>query len=377
MNMYVKEAMCMENVDMNLKENYIGLVSMRLRDAMRDRNLKQRDVLARAQQFERPLRQSALSKLMSGKLSNIPVLELATVCELLNLDMNEVLSTNPKTKVTMTETDPYSASRESMELIRDPKDWKIQPYLGSYYTWFFSTKDSETHLLKGRLIFEASADKKRTLASFSFKTGKTDGTGREIVKEYQGELMLSPAQYAAYCILQNDQIGEISFLTFKYNSILYEKLKHSVGMVLTSSAGLNRMPTAHRMLISAEDVSDERMEVLKGQLYMNEPDIMISEKAMERFWTYWEAHGLSPAFAEYFRPESGNSQLLGVAPTPYYCFNESMIRYAILDEQDKLDGLHLLRQFSVSPRNHKLGSSEELLSMSLELDEERKKGTIG
>ena len=49
--------------------------------------------------------------------------------------------------------------------------------------------------------------------------------------------------------------------------ILCETLKCRVALVLTSSAGSNRMPTAHRMIISEDEVSKEGLEILQGQLF--------------------------------------------------------------------------------------------------------------
>lgn len=357
----------MGDTEENLYARYNNLVSMRLRRALEQRGLRQRDVLAMAENRNLLLRQSALSKLLSGKMRSIPTLEAATLCKLLELDLNEVLSPDGTDTVTLPAAPHAAAGVDGAEFITDPRNRKMRPYLGQFYTWFFPTKDTETRLLKGTLIFEPSGDKKRTLASFSFKTGKKHRDGTDIVKQYHGELRLSPLMSAAYCILQNDEIGELSFLMFRYIGILYESLPCSVALVLTSSAGPTRMPTAHRMLISSTEIPDERMEVLKGQLYMNEPEILISEKGMEQFM---KDPRVKPAFIEYFKGQEG-SLFAGVTPTRYYRINESAIRDAFLeDETAKLDALHVIRRYSVSPRNHKLGRCDELVAKSLAEDEE-------
>ena len=142
-------------------------------------------------------------------------------------------------------------------------------------------------------------------------------------------------------------------------------------MVLTSSAGATRTPTAHRMLISAEDISDERMEVLKGGLFMSEAEILISEKGMEKFLK--RAEGLTE-FRTYFGLDRERENYFGVEPSKYYHFHDSVILNSFVNWKEKLDAIHLIRQYSVSPRNDKIGMSDELLALSLELERQKPEG---
>lgn len=221
------------------------------------------------------------------------------------------------------------------------------------YTYFFPTLSSDEGILSGNLRFDASDDKSKCVARFSFETGKYNSQSKPIVKEYEGDLILSPTMSVAYCTLINEEIGEISYIIFNYIPILYEELCCRVALVLTASAGSNRMPTAHRMILSKEEISPQEMEILKGQLYLNESEILISESGLEGFFN---DINLDQSFIEYFRKPNQDAIFLGLSPVPYYLFDESVIRNSFLKPDVKNNAINLIRQYSSSAKYNKVGS---------------------
>lgn len=351
----------------DLKAKYYRTISMRLKSALETSGMKQADILTAAESLGFSLRQSSLSKAFNNDGSSISVLTLSEIAQILKIDMNDLLSFSSETKMKVKENLNDTSARANNEFITNPTDFKMRAYLNSYHIWFFPTKSADNKLLKGNMSIYASDDNQKTLVRLSFKTGKSNSEG-EITKEYYGSLIISPIMSAAYCLLQNDEIGEISFVLFSFIPVLYEKHRSSIALVLTSCAGGKRLPTAHRMIMSIDDIPDEKMDILKGQLYLNDSEILISE---ERMAAFLKDKRLSNEFVECFKPKIESSLVGGLTPSLYYHFNESLIRAFHLDENDKLNAIHLIRQYAVSHRYNKVGRCNELLMKTLSYEQSK------
>lgn len=332
------------------KTEYLMKIRNRIRKVIEDNELSQADVLAQATAHGYNLRQSTLSKIMND-CSSMSITNIIHIANTLNLDLNDLFSESDNMEVRLRE--PIRSDQKQTRLISDPESHEMYPYLGEYHAYFFSTISSEDNILSGKLSFFKSPDEKKTLASFTFETGKRDSNNQPIKKEYSGELILSPTMSAAYCTLVSEDIGEISYLIFNYKPINYEKLKCKIALVLTSSAGSNRIPTAHRMILSRTNIPPESLEQICGQLYLNDSEILISEAGLDRFLADAE---LDPSFVEYFSRPEQNIRIQGLSPVPYYYFDESIIRSAFLDPHVKLDAINLIRKYSASPRYNKVGN---------------------
>lgn len=332
------------------KNEYLKRISDRIRKVMDTQNINQATLLALAEQHGYSLRQSTLSKILSDATS-MSITSVVQIANTLGIDLNDLFSESNSLDVRVHRT-AQSPSNQS-RLIRRADSLEMRPYLNSYHTYFFPTPSSDDGILSGKLRFDSSDDKSKCIARFSFETGKYNSQNRPIAKEYEGDLIISPTMSAAYCTLINEEIGEISYVIFNYIPILYEELRCRVALVLTASAGANRMPTAHRMIISKDEISSEELELLKGQLYLNESEILISEAGLERFL---QDERLDPSFTEYFCKSGQDTKFLGLSPVPYYLFDESVIRSAFLKSDVKTNAINLIRQYSASPKYNKVGS---------------------
>lgn len=157
---------------------------------------------------------------------------------------------------------------------------------------------------------------------------------------------------SCYCLLENEQIGELCFIVFRYLYLNNEKLKCRVGVVATASAGDNRRPTMHRMLICRGGISDEKLEILKAQLLLNTSDILISKKNLERLRSQ-EGMPFPKEVAELFDT--------AIHAEEYYRLSEFQIKSLDLDLEDRLRAICLLRNMSTAPKYNKVGSKTDEL----------------
>lgn len=332
------------------KSEYLKRIVDRIKKVMCDQNLNQADLLVLADQHGYNIRQSTLSKILSDAAS-MSIVSIVQIANTLGIDLNDLFSESNSLDVRVHRDSQQKQS--SSRLIRRADTPEMRPYLNSYYAYFFPTPSSDDGILSGRLRFSASDDKSKCIARFSFETGKINSQNKPIVKEYEGDLILSNNMSAAYCTLLNEEIGEISYILFNYMPILYEELCCRVALVLTSSAGSNRMPTAQRMIISKEELSASAIDLLKGQLYLNESEILISQSGLEQFL---KDERLDPSFKKYFCKTEDDISFLGLSPVPYYLFDEAVIRGAFLRSDVKTNAINLIRQYSASPKYNKIGS---------------------
>ncbi len=354
-------------VDTNKKEHY-SRVAKRIKSVMAQLGLSQADLIDRAEKEGYILKQSALSKMLSDSASNMSITAVVQIANTLKIDLNDLLSLDDTEELSAPSNVTERCEEESM-LITRADDKRMRPYMKTYHTYFFPTLSSDEGILSGKLRFYPSEDRSKCMAHFSFKTGKLDTLKQPIEKKYDGELVLSPMMSAAYCSLKNEGIGEISYILFSYMPILYETLKCRVALVLTSSAGSNRMPTVHRMIITEDAVSAEGLEILQGQLYLNESEILISEVGLDKFLADKK---LDDSVREYFcKPDQG-VKFAGLSPMPYYRFDESVIREAFLDSDVKTKAINLIRRYSVTPKYNKIGTKCDELVYRFICDEKKR-----
>ncbi len=331
------------------KIEYLKRITSRINGVMHDRGISQSGLIALAEHHGYFLKQSTVSKILSDS-SNMSILTLVQIANTLGIDLNDLFSESNSIEV---RSHQHMEVATQSNLIRRADSPEMRPYINSYYTYFFPTLSSDERLLSGILEFTPSEDKSTCIARFGFETGKHNVHNKPIKKEYEGEFVISRNMSAAYCSLVNEEIGEISYILFNYMPIIYEDLKCRVALVLTSSAGANRMPTVHRMIISRDEISPEDLEILKGQLYLNESEILISQSGLERFLA---DERLDDSFRDYFCRAGQDTKFLGLSPVPYYLFDEAVIRSSFLDSKVKTDAINLIRQYSASPKYNKVGS---------------------
>lgn len=339
------------------KQKYYQTISERLRKAVEYSGKSQSEIISIAKERHYSLQQSTLSKMLSESGNSISLNNVVELSNILELDLNKVLSTDPLAIF----NPPQKTMSDSSSLIYRADNSQMRGYLSDFYTYFFPTKSTDDNFLNGLLSFKASPDYSKCLAYFTLYTGQqyTEGehAGEEIKKEYMGELILSPSLGVCYCILKNEEIGEISFIMFRYIRILNEKLVCRNALAITPCAGDHRMPTAHRMIFSKTELNDTDLSYLQGQLYLNESNILISKNGLDALMKNRSKDLKTLREYSEYNPNEKNisSDFMGIRPSMYYKFDESIIRSAFIDKETKMKAINLLREYSESPRYNKIG----------------------
>ena len=168
-------------------------------------------------------------------------------------------------------------AKESGQLITTSTDSVLVPYLGTYYCLFYSTDSTKKKPIHG--VLEISFDENynsQCVASLRLMEGN------KVIKRYNGPIIINIHYRSWYCILVGEEKQEICMMiSSHFNSTIHKNLLN-VALVLTTSAGIQKRPTMHRMLISRNKLSGERLKLALSQLRLNTDTIVISEDALNK-----------------------------------------------------------------------------------------------
>lgn len=221
--------------------------------------------------------QSKISCLENGKLikslTEDAILALQKTCKLEDKDikpMLEILSHTHKTKST-----PLITVRNEGNLIVDSSYEEFHAYAGDYYCVFFSTDSSVKKCVHGKMQIAANVQNNYCDAQFQIYDGDKK------IKEYSGIFMINNYYNMWYCILIGEKHQEVCFLASSYQNHSIHKNFLNIASVITTSAGLQKRPTMHRMIISRKKISNEKLKLIMSQLRLNNDMIFISEENLK------------------------------------------------------------------------------------------------
>lgn len=347
------------------KIEYYKIIAERLKTIMNARKINQQNVLAKCMNNGYEIKQPALSKILSG--TNIQVFQIAQIAHSLDIDLSELLSLDTKTEITTNKKE----SNSNTEFITDARNKAFRGYKGEYHIYFYSTKN-EDYIHNGKFKLSEDPHDHSCVIDLSFKTGELDAEGNEITKYYTGPAYYSISMQTIYAELTSEEISEKSYLLFHYDFLAYKNLECRLAMAITVSSGTQRLPTAHRMLLTRKALNSEEKAYLCGQLKLNSSEILISENAYREFL---RDPALPNRFFEYFGDAESNAErfISNVAKVDYYSFNESMISDSFLPKMDKMKIICLLRKYSSAARYNKISDkAEEIIFKYLELNNQEK-----
>jgi hypothetical protein len=170
-----------------------------------------------------------------------------------------------------------------------------------------------------------------------------DENKQTIKKEYNGRLIISKPQTSCYCILSNPRIGEVCMLSFYHRYFFTSELHFRLANVLTTSAGDNRRPTIHRMLLSRTSLSEDVKNMVKAGLLLNNSEIIIREDSLDEI-----KKELPPALIKLL--DRGDIQ-----KTQFYCIPEAKIDSINIPREAKAKAILNLRSISIAERNNRIG----------------------
>lgn len=333
------------------KMEYYELVGKRLSSAVKALHYTQQQILAKCIEHGYAINQPAISKMLSG--TNIQTFQVAQICEALGLNIGEVLSFDENIEIQVTE----KPKTPSSQIITDARNNAFRGYIGSYSIYFYTTKN-EDFIHHGIFNLQEDPSTHQCMADLRFKTGEKNEAGIDIEKHYTGPVYYSMSMQTIYCEVFSEEIGEKCYLLFHYDFLAYQNLECRLATAITASSGVKRLPTMHKLLLTRNELSEDTLDYLCGQLKLNSSEILISENAYREFL---RDPKLPNKFFEYFGEKETHAERFtsSIAKVSYFSFNESLISDSFLSPLDKIKIICLLRKYSAAPRYNKISSTAE------------------
>lgn len=341
------------------ESEFNNLILNRINDYMHKNGIKQLELAKQSK-----INQSTLSKLMKGE-TKLTIQHVFKICKALKINPEILMSLNQEiTTENMQKIDEGVINTNYINeqiLIRETTHPAFKGYLGNmFYIYFYSTISSESSLLEGEISFEDTKNHNFCKASLLLYTGHLNSDGDKITKNYYGEFIISLTMGACYCILINSEIGEICTINFKHTFLFNQKLICRVGTINSTSSGQNRLPIIQRALLTdrelnVNDVNSPDFEFVRGQLKLNESEIVIPSDSLEKIIR-------NRSFSEELRNflETCNNEKNGFSVTQRYdVYDETKIRSINTSSSVKAEGISLLRNLSVSPKYNKISTKTE------------------
>lgn len=231
--------------------------------------------------------------------------------------------------------------------IVDSGDSAYYGYTGDFHAYFFHTQKERKDLLHGILhLSEEMNEHGFFKATLKLYADSIFPESKPVEKNYTGGYIISKPMLSVYCYLEDEDFGEISFIVFEHFHIRKEILHCKLGSAITVSSGDQKMPTLHRILLCREELSNEQMKIVRGQLRLNGPKIIITK---QKYKELLESNRLSEAFQNKLREN--------VRLESYYVVQESLFTSDDTAGLDFEKSLSILKDYSIAPQYNKVGKS--------------------
>lgn len=343
-----------------MQRNISESIAFNLNDIMIKNGLSQTSLAVKCDAEGHHISQGTISNMLNVKKNtSCSLINYISICKVLGIELKDLLkpiSADEADDIKITEEDFLDKNRN---FITDPNNIAFKGYLQTFDVYFYQTTGKKSELLQGKLNFSHSSDNTYCSAKFKLFTGDKAEEGdkiKSIEKNYTGQLIISNTQRVAYCILTSKEIGEICFLIFSHHHLLNNKLKCIMANAVTTSSGLNRRPTIHRMCITNKSINNnpEQLTYIKGQLLLNESDILISGKRLDDFK---KSENVSKQFIDILESAIQKDQ--------YFSVPESKLASNEISEEDLIKMISLLRTYSIAPKYNKVSRKTDEFLFSL------------
>lgn len=263
----------MERICTLKKEEFREQIRKNLNNELRRRHMTQTQLLIKCGNLGFHLTQPELSKLLSGK-SPVTLYQITAFSKAFDISVDQLITGEKNTERLL--------NIHGTAFVMDPRDQAYNGYLGTYFTLLHSTSPFEKKLLNGKLTFLPS-DESNTFCKAIFKldTSEKNKRGSLLIKEYQGELLISRRLGVAYCVLVNDLIGEVSMIEFRHREFLVRQVQCRMGLVLTTSSGESKIPTVQKIFLSRDRLTEEDYSKIQPYLKLTDEELFIARKDLE------------------------------------------------------------------------------------------------
>lgn len=286
-----------------------------------------------------------------SKINTISIYHIFVICKALGIEESSLLDPNPS----------FLADNNIGEFgnfISQVSNRVFKGYMGKFNAYFYPTKGDEAEILRGELYLSESLSG-QCQAKFKIFTKRfLSDLKDEIIKEYEGNMVISLNMSACYLILRSEKNGEISFMTFRYMHMNEYELACRIALALTTSAGENRRPTAHRMLLTRKELSEKELDFLRSQLLMNTEKIVIDRGELNQIIEEFDC-----------KHEEKQRFLSAIRPNHYCVFDESLFNEMFFDDVKKKELICKVRNASLSARYNKISDKADGMLYSFLCDQ--------
>lgn len=287
--------------------------------------------------------QSTISNIIRGKTDS-SMKNIFLAFEALGLDpLEEIRHAVSNKSMSAKET------RISERLINDPNDPVFIGKMGKFYTYFHSTREYETQIVRGILSINEEAG--RCIAELRIGNNILPQNGFDSSTEdkiYKGTVHISNLQNAVFINLKNEELGEICQIICPFLSIQGKKkyLQCNIGVVTTCSAGAEqRVPTMHRIFMTRNKLNSLEEREIQGQLRLTKEHLYISEK---RFQEMCEKEQPGEEFLNCFQRHCSKQM--------YYEIKESNFEDLLIQKPTGFRDICMLKLYSEAFWNNKVSS---------------------
>lgn len=253
------------------KEELSGDIWRRLKLALESRKISQIQLQQLCYEHGFRVSQPEISKLYTGKIQ-LNLYQLVAFSTVLGMSADYFIKSENEAK---------TVNVSGNSFIIDPEEEAFEGYKGLFYTVFHSTSSFDEKILHGKLLFSSSEKGPICKAVFELDTGEKDRKGHNIIKRYQGQLVISSKLGVGYCILVNERIGEISTIEFRHRNFFIKQVECRMGMTLTVSSGETKAPVVSKIFLSRKPIEGELEQQLIPFLKLEEEDVIISRESFQ------------------------------------------------------------------------------------------------
>lgn len=333
----------------NGKQKILNDIRIQLNKYIKNQRLNQKEILERCAKNGFEISQSEISRILSGK-TGITLYQAMALSKTLDISLDRLAFSSDYEEETRLKVPGTS-------FIEDPVKREFNGYTGTFHVYFQSTSRYEDKILNGTLRFEPDKEERICKAYFDLCTGEKEIGGKEKVKQYTGQLIISKRVETAYCILACKEIGEISLICFRHRDFFVKNVLCKVGLSLTVSAG-DKTPVVHQLFISRRNWEEDKEKMIIQLLRMSQSAILIPEDKREN---------LPREYADLFEAISRDKK-------GYYEINiQALMDKRISSRKEKLEFLSLLEELAEVPSDFRLsGEMDRFLYFLYSIYDEEK-----
>lgn len=153
---------------------------------------------------------------------------------------------------------------------------ELAGYCGEYHSLFLSTDSADKRLVEGRLIISQDQDEPDLCSAYMILYGPK----HEEIKWYTGTCFINRHYRTWHCILIGLKKQEVCMLTASHFNATLRKNQFNMALALTTSAGVQKRPTVHRLFLSRNPIPKKDRHLIQAQLMLNTDSICIPEGAL-------------------------------------------------------------------------------------------------